>query len=143
MKTGNSPVCRVSSMQVSKYERVAANADGYRIASAYTCDDKFSCLTNEDHNIACGSGTYSPFFTVCLDYNAFKDGACDNANSLTGCWLVPPHPQNSCRICVRIFTNPPPIAKLPRSRHAVHIYGRAHPRAPCTGVSRRRLSSPC
>ncbi|RYP65099.1 hypothetical protein DL769_006421 [Monosporascus sp. CRB-8-3] len=54
-------------------------------ASAFTCDEDFSCVTNDDNNVACGSGTYSPFFTVCLDYRAFRDGACDNANSLTGC----------------------------------------------------------
>ncbi|RYP04121.1 hypothetical protein DL764_004668 [Monosporascus ibericus] len=54
-------------------------------SSAFTCDEDFSCMTNDDNNVACGSGTYSPFFTVCLDYRAFQDGACDNANSLTGC----------------------------------------------------------
>ncbi|RYP74269.1 hypothetical protein DL771_003090 [Monosporascus sp. 5C6A] len=54
-------------------------------ASAFTCDEDFSCITNDDNNVACGSGTYSPFFTVCLDYRAVQDGACDNANSLTGC----------------------------------------------------------
>ncbi|RYO73740.1 hypothetical protein DL766_000584 [Monosporascus sp. MC13-8B] len=54
-------------------------------ASAFTCDEDFSCMTNDDNNVACGSGTYSPFFTVCLDHRAFRDGACDNANSLTGC----------------------------------------------------------
>ena len=56
------------------------------IASAFTCGDDFSCVTNEDHNVACGSGTYSPFFTVCLDHSAYLDGGCDDAGALTGCW---------------------------------------------------------
>ena len=56
------------------------------IASAFTCGEGFSCVTNEDHNVACASGSYEPFFTVCLDHEAFLDGACDDAQSLTGCW---------------------------------------------------------
>ncbi len=38
--------------------------------------------------MACVSGTDQPFFTVCFDYEAVKQGACDNAGISTGCWYV-------------------------------------------------------
>ncbi|KAH9909584.1 hypothetical protein F4778DRAFT_775501 [Xylariomycetidae sp. FL2044] len=55
-------------------------------SSPYTCGASQSCATNEDHVVGCVTGTFSPFFSVCLDYSAFQAGGCDSdVGSFTGC----------------------------------------------------------
>ncbi|CAJ2507128.1 Uu.00g083140.m01.CDS01 [Anthostomella pinea] len=54
-------------------------------SSAVVCGNGFSCATNDDHIVACASGTIEPFYSVCLDYSAVQNGDCDNPGPNTGC----------------------------------------------------------
>ncbi|KAI0433029.1 hypothetical protein F5Y09DRAFT_300103 [Xylaria sp. FL1042] len=54
-------------------------------SSAFECGTDFTCATNEDHVIACTSGTFKPFFSACLDFSAFQAGSCASLDSATGC----------------------------------------------------------
>ncbi|KAK3941022.1 hypothetical protein QBC46DRAFT_432870 [Diplogelasinospora grovesii] len=51
----------------------------------YTCTSGYTCATNNENVVGCVSGTYSPFFTVCLDYEAYQKGACASIGPQTGC----------------------------------------------------------
>ncbi|KAK7959309.1 uncharacterized protein PG986_004163 [Apiospora aurea] len=61
-----------------------ANVSSY----PWTCDPDYSCTTNKAHVIGCASGTYSPLFSVCVDYSAVVAGSCDVANTNSGCCSV-------------------------------------------------------
>ncbi|KAI3316530.1 hypothetical protein HD806DRAFT_424704 [Xylariaceae sp. AK1471] len=54
-------------------------------SSAVMCGNNFTCATNSDHVVACASGTFSPFYTACLDYSAFQAGSCSSLDAATGC----------------------------------------------------------
>ncbi|KAI0814591.1 hypothetical protein GGR55DRAFT_438667 [Xylaria sp. FL0064] len=54
-------------------------------SSAFECGTAFTCATNEDHVVACTSGTFKPFFSACLDYSAFQAGSCASLDPATGC----------------------------------------------------------
>ncbi|KAI1075893.1 hypothetical protein F5B20DRAFT_369354 [Whalleya microplaca] len=58
----------------------------------YTCGNNETCSTNVDNIVACASGTYSPFYSVCLDYSAYQAGACSGTGSGTGCCQETGHP---------------------------------------------------
>ncbi|KAK8029637.1 hypothetical protein PG993_010928 [Apiospora rasikravindrae] len=51
----------------------------------WTCDKDYACATNKAHVVGCASGTYSPLFSVCVDYSAVVAGSCDVANTNSGC----------------------------------------------------------
>ncbi|KAI4862076.1 hypothetical protein F4820DRAFT_36916 [Hypoxylon rubiginosum] len=54
-------------------------------SSPWTCGENSTCATNEDHIVACVSGTLSEFYSVCLDYAAYLASSCDNDALGTGC----------------------------------------------------------
>ncbi|KAI1819627.1 hypothetical protein F4861DRAFT_526365 [Xylaria intraflava] len=54
-------------------------------SSAYMCGNGFTCATNENHAVACASGTFSPFYSACLDYSAYQAGSCASLDPATGC----------------------------------------------------------
>ncbi|KAI2608708.1 uncharacterized protein GGS25DRAFT_521880 [Hypoxylon fragiforme] len=56
-------------------------------SESFACGTSASCVTNSDHIVACASGTYSPFFSVCLDYAAFQRSSCNNDGTETGCCM--------------------------------------------------------
>lgn len=58
----------------------------YPPAEPFTCPPQYSCRTNTANVVGCASGTYSPFYTVCLDMQAFEQGACASIGPQTGCW---------------------------------------------------------
>ncbi|KAK4096409.1 hypothetical protein N658DRAFT_501597 [Parathielavia hyrcaniae] len=54
----------------------------------YTCERGSRCNTNTDNVVACTSSGLStnPYFTVCLNYDAYQAGACEGSVGLkTGC----------------------------------------------------------
>ncbi|KAI1450102.1 hypothetical protein F5Y02DRAFT_427951 [Annulohypoxylon stygium] len=73
-------------------------------SSSFGCGENATCVTNANHIVACATGTYSPFYSMCLDYDAYTSGSCKNEDSSTGCcmdsaypacvtyqWIEPPH----------------------------------------------------
>ncbi|KAK3685276.1 hypothetical protein B0T22DRAFT_213844 [Podospora appendiculata] len=55
-------------------------------SSAWTCETNYHCATDSNNVVACISGTDQPFYTVCLDYQAYLKGACgSDIGSKTGC----------------------------------------------------------
>ncbi|KAI1847255.1 hypothetical protein JX266_006795 [Neoarthrinium moseri] len=52
---------------------------------AWTCGSSQTCATNNQNIVACVSGTYSPFFSVCFDHSAYERGQCASIGSQTGC----------------------------------------------------------
>ncbi|KAI2633983.1 hypothetical protein GGS21DRAFT_519441 [Xylaria nigripes] len=54
-------------------------------SSAFQCLGGYTCATNQNHAVACVSGTISQFFTACLDYSAFEAGSCLSLDPATGC----------------------------------------------------------
>ncbi|KAK3328139.1 hypothetical protein B0T19DRAFT_183690 [Cercophora scortea] len=55
-------------------------------SSALTCESNYHCATDSHDVVACISGTDQPFYTVCLDYQAYQKGACgSDIGSKTGC----------------------------------------------------------
>ncbi|KAL2195216.1 hypothetical protein P885DRAFT_41243 [Corynascus similis CBS 632.67] len=58
-------------------------------SSAFTCPPSQTCATNRDQVIDCTSAgdedPFSTFFTVCFDYRAFQNGACESYGPKTGC----------------------------------------------------------
>ncbi|KAH7033582.1 uncharacterized protein B0I36DRAFT_110615 [Microdochium trichocladiopsis] len=52
---------------------------------AIVCGTDFTCATNSDDLVACVSGTFSPFFRVCMDLSAVQQGQCDDVGPGTGC----------------------------------------------------------
>ncbi|KAK4141233.1 uncharacterized protein C8A04DRAFT_39266 [Dichotomopilus funicola] len=55
---------------------------------AFTCASNYRCATDTNEVVGCTSdGAANPFFTVCLDYQAVKAGACESVGSQTGCCM--------------------------------------------------------
>lgn len=55
-------------------------------SAPFTCSSRQTCSTNSDNVVGCASGTTNqPFFTVCLDYQAYKQGSCSSIGPKTGC----------------------------------------------------------
>ncbi|KAB5531350.1 hypothetical protein GE09DRAFT_383391 [Coniochaeta sp. 2T2.1] len=54
-------------------------------SAPFTCPPGASCRTNDAHVVGCASGTAEPFFTVCLDMQAYEQGACASIGPKTGC----------------------------------------------------------
>ncbi|KXJ93441.1 hypothetical protein Micbo1qcDRAFT_174499 [Microdochium bolleyi] len=52
---------------------------------AILCASDFTCATNSANLVACVSGTFSPFFRVCMDYSAVQQGQCSDVGPETGC----------------------------------------------------------
>ncbi|KAJ1329785.1 poliovirus receptor-related protein 3 [Microdochium nivale] len=52
---------------------------------AILCGSDFTCATNNANLVACVSGTFSPFFRVCMDYSAVQQGQCSDVGPETGC----------------------------------------------------------
>ncbi|KAI2466692.1 hypothetical protein F4781DRAFT_339496 [Annulohypoxylon bovei var. microspora] len=55
-------------------------------SSSFGCGGNGTCATNANHIVACVSATYSPFYSMCLNYDAYTSGSCKNEDSSTGCW---------------------------------------------------------
>ncbi|KAI1645528.1 uncharacterized protein F4817DRAFT_175542 [Daldinia loculata] len=53
----------------------------------FTCGESSTCATNSDHVVACVSGTFSPFFTTCVDFSAYQRGFCEDQGSGAGCCM--------------------------------------------------------
>ncbi|KAK0727637.1 hypothetical protein B0T26DRAFT_738271 [Lasiosphaeria miniovina] len=58
----------------------------------FTCEQGATCTTSLSRSagevggvVGCASGSEQPFFTVCLDRQAYLQGACDAQGSKTGC----------------------------------------------------------
>ncbi|KAK4118750.1 hypothetical protein N657DRAFT_327114 [Parathielavia appendiculata] len=57
----------------------------------YTCSKGYKCDTNTDQVVACTSRGLStnPYFTVCLNYDAYQAGACEGSiGPKTGCCTI-------------------------------------------------------
>ncbi|KAH6641153.1 hypothetical protein F5144DRAFT_599805 [Chaetomium tenue] len=55
----------------------------------FTCPASHTCATNTDHVVGCTSSDGdNPFFTVCLDYQAVQNGACESVGPRTGCCMT-------------------------------------------------------
>ncbi|KAM7214431.1 hypothetical protein V8F06_010188 [Rhypophila decipiens] len=52
---------------------------------AFTCESGYTCATNRQNVVGCTSGTSMPFYTVCLDYQAYEQSACVSIGTATGC----------------------------------------------------------
>ncbi|ORY71438.1 uncharacterized protein BCR38DRAFT_10350 [Pseudomassariella vexata] len=70
----------------------------------WTCAVNSTCATNFDNVVACSSGTYAPFFSVCFDYAAYQGSQCSSIGSLTGCCNLSQYP--ACG--TYIWTGQPP-----------------------------------
>ncbi|KAI0377965.1 hypothetical protein F5Y04DRAFT_284431 [Hypomontagnella monticulosa] len=57
----------------------------------FTCEDGATCETNSDHIVACVSGTASPFYSVCLNYEAHLSSSCVENGHGTGCCMDSSH----------------------------------------------------
>ncbi|KAI1360044.1 hypothetical protein F5Y08DRAFT_59978 [Xylaria arbuscula] len=74
--------------KTSETEWTNSNTCGWfsGVSSApFVCGNNFTCETNTDHVVACVSATFSPFYSACLDYSAFKAGSCRSLDAATGC----------------------------------------------------------
>ncbi|KAI1458880.1 hypothetical protein F4805DRAFT_105999 [Annulohypoxylon moriforme] len=78
-------------------------------SSSFGCNDNGTCVTNEDHIVACATGTYSPFYSMCLNYDAYKSGSCKNDDSSTGCCMDSDYPE-----CVTYLWVDPPQRSMYR-----------------------------
>ncbi|KAL7625273.1 hypothetical protein AAE478_004489 [Parahypoxylon ruwenzoriense] len=58
----------------------------------FTCAGEATCATNSRHVVACVEETYSPFYSLCLDYAAYQSGSCHNVGTHTGCCTVTDYP---------------------------------------------------
>ncbi|KAB5545521.1 hypothetical protein GE09DRAFT_211367 [Coniochaeta sp. 2T2.1] len=54
-------------------------------SAPFTCEPGASCRTNDANVVGCVSGTAELFFTVCLDMQAYEQGACASIGPQTGC----------------------------------------------------------
>ncbi|KAI2641459.1 hypothetical protein GGS26DRAFT_585851 [Hypomontagnella submonticulosa] len=53
----------------------------------FTCGENATCETNDNHIVACVTGTVSPFYSACLNYAAYQSGSCVDDNQGTGCCM--------------------------------------------------------
>ncbi|KAI1206304.1 uncharacterized protein F4807DRAFT_235674 [Annulohypoxylon truncatum] len=61
-------------------------------SSSFGCGNG-TCVTNANHIVACATGTFSPFYSMCLNYDAYKSGSCKNEDSSTGCCMHTDYPE--------------------------------------------------
>ncbi|KAM7185355.1 hypothetical protein V8F20_011832 [Naviculisporaceae sp. PSN 640] len=90
----------------------------------FTCDTGYTCATNRLNVVGCTSSNSAPFYTVCLDYQAFQQSACVSIGTATGCctdsawgacgtFLWEGSPQKSMYRC---FAEPTIISMIDRPR---------------------------
>ncbi|KAI0884281.1 uncharacterized protein GGS22DRAFT_21505 [Annulohypoxylon maeteangense] len=78
-------------------------------SSSFGCGDNGTCVTNDNHIVACATGTYSPFYSMCLNYDAYTSGSCKNDDSSTGCCMSTDFPE-----CVTYLWVDPPQRSMYR-----------------------------
>ncbi|KAI1411943.1 hypothetical protein F5Y13DRAFT_53180 [Hypoxylon sp. FL1857] len=61
-------------------------------SQSFACDEGV-CATNSKHIVACVSSTVSPFYSLCLDYDAFQKSSCVDNNMETGCCIDTRYPE--------------------------------------------------
>ncbi|KAK4035231.1 hypothetical protein C8A01DRAFT_38323 [Parachaetomium inaequale] len=76
-----------------KAKRQTANTCGWFVdfeSEPFLCATTERCATNSDNVVGCTSSgaTTNPFFTVCLDYQAVQNGACNSLGPQTGCCMT-------------------------------------------------------
>ncbi|KAI1093881.1 hypothetical protein F5B19DRAFT_93685 [Rostrohypoxylon terebratum] len=78
-------------------------------SSSFGCGENATCVTNANHIVACATGTFSPFYSMCLDYDAYTSGLCKNDDSSTGCCMDSAYPA-----CVTYLWIEPPRRSMYR-----------------------------
>ncbi|KAI1101945.1 hypothetical protein F4804DRAFT_354098 [Jackrogersella minutella] len=72
-------------------------------SSAFTCGNNGTCATNDNHIVGCVSGTLSPFYSLCLNLDAYYGGSCVNVDMSTGCCMDTKYPE----CATYLWTDPP------------------------------------
>ncbi|KAK3326066.1 hypothetical protein B0H66DRAFT_530072 [Apodospora peruviana] len=62
--------------------------DGYARSREFRLRGGYSCSTNNQNVVGCVSASFLPFYTACLDYQAFQKSACVNIGAQTGCYII-------------------------------------------------------
>ncbi|OTA67210.1 hypothetical protein K449DRAFT_401730 [Hypoxylon sp. EC38] len=72
-------------------------------SESFVCDEGATCATNTDNIVACVSGTVSPFYSVCLNHEAFQSSLCADEDMKTGCCFNTQYPE----CATYLWTNSP------------------------------------
>ncbi|OTA99654.1 hypothetical protein M426DRAFT_253977 [Hypoxylon sp. CI-4A] len=62
-------------------------------SESFACGHSGTCATNPDNIVGCVSGTVSPFYSSCLNYDAYQKSSCTDEGLSIGCCMNTEYPE--------------------------------------------------